>query len=126
MCPFSPFSFFFIYFALLLQSHSASVVFPIPQDYWTKIKHTNPSPIPLQFREPGNGGERKKTVGVEKEKGNDIFVDESHCFSGGNNLLSTMGNRKYARLPLGLNLYWRGGTTTVQHFLEGFFFNTVK
>lgn len=25
------------------------MVFPIPQDYWTKIKHTNPSPIPLQL-----------------------------------------------------------------------------
>lgn len=27
-----------------------------------------------------------------------------------------MGNRKYARLPLGLNLYWRGGHNNIAAF----------
>lgn len=46
-------------------------------------------------------------------------MDDSHCFSGGNNLLSEMGNRKYAKFPLGRNLYWRRDTTTLRHFFGG-------
>lgn len=112
---------FFIYFALFLQSHSASVVFPIPQDYWTNIKkqHTNKFIIYTSaVREPGT--EKKEYSGGGKEQRQiSIFVEDSHCYSGE----TTSSVRwKCARLTLGLNLYWRweGGTTESQHFLGVF------
>lgn len=50
MSPLLLFNFFFFFFALL--SHSATVVFPIPQDYWTKYKQNKPHQDTSAVREP--------------------------------------------------------------------------
>lgn len=104
MSPFPPF--FIIYFALLLQSHSASVVFLYTSGLLDKINkktHTNSSPIPLQLGSLER--RRTSTMGVGRGVSNDklaflrmiptVLVEETTC-----SLRWETGNMQ--KFPLGL------------------------
>lgn len=91
------------------------MVFLIPQDYWTK-EITNKS---ITYTSAVSGERRKKNkvgVGRAKQRQIRIFVEGSHCFSEETSPLSEMGNRKYAKFPLGL--YIGGGVDSSIMFVS--------
>lgn len=96
---FSPLSIF----ALLLQSHSAH------QWYFRYLKITGFFLKTAKFISYTSAVREPETEGKEK---NDVFCC---CFSWKTTRSVRWGNRKYARLPLGL--FWRGSAVTLQQLL---------
>lgn len=114
MSPFPPPPTLFFFLNLFLLSFFSHILhqwyFPIPQDYWTKNNIHKSITFTSAVREPGTE-EEENTVGGwggTKQLQIIIFVDESHCFSGETTCSGRWETGSSARLPLGLNLYWRG------------------
>lgn len=105
------FSFFFCCFVFALQSQSASVVFHIPQSYWTQDNRYKFIMIPLQLGKLWMESEEKQVgwgrKSNERKKKKAFFFDSIESHLSVRNLPlgeARWGNRKGGggRLPLGL------------------------